>query len=111
MANDSGLFQQPDDLNAQAFNGWSYEGDTEYVPLYEAKMLGHFDHRFSTYHDATQAQLNVGSLPRPTIEQHDDPQMEPLARYWVAQTRGSGRSDGKWDRAGCSDGVTLPTRE
>lgn len=48
-------------------------------------MLGHFDHRFSTYRDATQAQLNVGALPRPTADQHDDPDMEPLARYWVAR--------------------------
>ena len=39
-------------------------------------MLSHFDHRFSTYKGATQAQLNVGSLPRPTDEQHDDPEFE-----------------------------------
>ena len=67
MANDSGLFHQPDDLADADFNGWSYdEASHEYLPLYEAKMLGHFDHRFSTYRDATQAQLNEGSLPRPT---------------------------------------------
>ena len=63
MANDSGLFQIPETLAAMAFNGWSYEGGTEYLPLYEAKMLGHFDHRFSTYHDATQKQLNKGNAP------------------------------------------------
>lgn len=40
MANDSGLFHQPDDLADADFNGWSYtRGGTEYVPLYEAKML------------------------------------------------------------------------
>lgn len=27
-------------------------------------MLSHFDHRFSTYRDATQANLNKGTLPR-----------------------------------------------
>ena len=65
MANDSGLFHQPEDLSNAHFNGWSYQhGGKEYVPLYEAKMLSHFDHRFSTYRGATQAQLNVGSLPR-----------------------------------------------
>ena len=59
MANDSGLFHSRDDLADAKFNGWSYKrGGKEYVPLYEAKMLRHFDHRFSTYRDATQAQLN-----------------------------------------------------
>jgi hypothetical protein len=86
MANDSDRFHQPDGLADAEFDGWSYHRDgAEYLPLYEAKMLGHFDHRFSTYRNATQAQLNVGSLPRPTAEQHDDPDLEPLARYWVAR--------------------------
>ena len=87
MANDSGLFHQPDDFADDEFNGWSYKRDgKEYVPLYEAKMLGHFDHRFSTYRGATQAQLNVGTLPRLTDDEHDDPDLEPLARYWVDRT-------------------------
>lgn len=98
MANDSGLFRQPGDLTAQTFNGWSYDGESEYLPLYEAKMLGHFDHRFSTYRDATQAQLKVGSLPRPTAEQHDDPYLEPLARHWVSRPKVTAALDGKWNR-------------
>lgn len=54
MASDSGLFHTADDLADATFNGWSYtRGGTEYVPLYEAKMLSHFDHRFSTYKGAT----------------------------------------------------------
>jgi hypothetical protein len=98
MANDSGLFRQPGDITAHTFNGWSYDGESEYLPLYEAKMLGHFDHRFSTYRDATQAQLNVGSLPRPTAEQHNDPYMEPLARYWVSRAKVIAALNGKWNR-------------
>ena len=89
MANDSGLFHQPEDFSDDEFNGWSYERDgKEYVPLYEAKMLSHFDHRFSTYRGATQAQLNVGTLPRLTDDDHDDPNLEPLARYWVDRVGG-----------------------
>ena len=98
MASDAELFHQRDELPAKDFNGWSYEGETEYLPLYEAKMLGHFDHRFSTYQDATQAQLNAGSLPRPTSKQHDDPLMEPLARYWVAQPEVANALSGKWEQ-------------
>lgn len=99
MANDSGLFHTPDDLADAKFNGWSYtQGNKEYVPLYEAKMLSHFDHRFSTYKGATQAQLNVASLPRPTDEQHDDPGMEPLARYWVERSEVEAKLKDRWDQ-------------
>lgn len=99
MANDSGLFHTADDLADAKFNGWSYtRGNKEYVPLYEAKMLSHFDYRFSTYKGATQAQLNVGSLPRLTDEQHDDPEQEPLARYWVERTEVDAKFEDRWDR-------------
>ena len=99
MANDSGLFRQPDELSEDHFNGWSYtDGPTEHVPLYEAKMLGHFDHRFSTYLGATQKQLNKGALPRPTAKEHDDPDMEALARYWVNRTEVTAKLNDKWDR-------------
>lgn len=99
MANDSNLFHQPAALPDATFDGWSHHRDgREYLPLYEAKLLGHFDHRFSTYRDATQAQLNVGALPRPTAAQHDDPHMEPLARYWVARSAVQKQLAARWDR-------------
>ena len=99
MANDSGLFRTTDDLPDATYNGWSYvRGNKEYVPLYEAKMLSHFDHRFSTYKGATQAQLNVGSLPRFTDDQHDDSALEPLARYWVDRSEVESKLTDRWDR-------------
>jgi hypothetical protein len=101
MANDSGLFHQPSDFAAAKFNGWSYRGaEHEYLPLYEAKMLGHFDHRFSTYDGATQAQLNKGTLPRLSTPQHEDPNLEPLGRHWVNRAKVSealgDRQEHKW---------------
>jgi hypothetical protein len=99
MTNDSGLFHTSDDLTDAKFNGWSYNrGGKEYVPLYESKMLGHFDHRFTTYRGATQAQLNVGTLPRLTDASHEDPDLEPLARFWVDHSEISSRINGRWDR-------------
>lgn len=98
MANDSGLFQTADDLSDATFNGWSYtRSNKEYLPLYEAKMLSHFDHRFSTYEGATQAQLNKGTLPRLTDEAHDDASSEPLARYWVDRSDVESRLRDRWD--------------
>ncbi len=99
MASDAGFFHTPDDLADADFNGWSYEcAGKEYVPLYEAKMLSHFDHRFSTYQGATQAQLNLGALPRLTDEQHDEPGLEPLARYWVERTTMTKKLNERWSR-------------
>ncbi|WP_330249307.1 N-6 DNA methylase [Nocardia sp. NBC_00565] len=99
MATDSELFRQPNDLADAQFNGWSYEGyGKEYVPLYEAKMLSHFDHRFGTYLGSTQAQINKGTLPRLTETQHNDPSIEPLARYWIDRTKVTAKLAEKWDR-------------
>lgn len=55
------------------------------VPLYEAKMIHYFDHRFSTYENATQAQLNKGTLPRFTADKHNDPCALPWPRHWVQE--------------------------
>ncbi|MFV8230242.1 Eco57I restriction-modification methylase domain-containing protein [Mycolicibacterium fortuitum] len=99
MANDSGLFHTADDLADAKFDGWSYtRGNKEYVPLYEAKMLSHFDHRYATYRGATQAQLNKGTLPRLTGVQHDDPTLEPIARFWVDRSELTAKLEARWDR-------------
>ncbi len=92
MTNDSGLFYTADDLTDAKFNGWSFTRNRkEYVPLYESKMFSHFDHRFATYRGATQAQLNVGSLPRISDAAHDDPDVEPCANHWVERAEVAGR--------------------
>lgn len=89
MANDSGLFHQRDTLESE---GWTLygnvfeRGDGRMLPLIEAKMVHHFDHRFGTYEGQTQAQANVGTLPRLSPEQKDEPHFDVLPRYWVAET-------------------------
>jgi hypothetical protein len=88
MASDSGSFVSADELAARgaAFDGWAWsDGASRWLPLYEAKMLSHWNHRHATYEGATQAQLNKGTLPRMHDQQLDDPVVEPRARYWVAE--------------------------
>ncbi|TFV61507.1 restriction endonuclease [Mycobacterium sp. PS03-16] len=98
MSSDSWLFHTADELTDAKFNGWSYTRDgKEYVPLYEGKLLWHFDHRFSTYKGATAAQLRMQTLPRVTDEEHNDPDLEPLARYWVDSSELIGKLDGRWE--------------
>ncbi|GAA3884420.1 Eco57I restriction-modification methylase domain-containing protein [Streptomyces sedi] len=104
MSNDSHLFRGRVELEA---GGWKLKGnifthpsdEQRYLPLYEAKMLHHFDHRLGTYQGQTQAQANVGTLPRVTAEQHDDPEFVPMPRYWVPQLDvDSGKRDKKGNR-------------
>lgn len=57
--------------------------DNDLVPLYEAKMMYIFDHKFSTYENATQEQLNAAILPEVKIEQKRDFNYLPLPRYYV----------------------------
>ncbi|MFF3589045.1 Eco57I restriction-modification methylase domain-containing protein [Streptomyces sp. NPDC002387] len=95
MANDSDLFR-PDAQNNETFDdlikeGWRLNGNVlergeeRLLPLYEAKMLHHYDHRFSTYENATEKQLAVGTLPRFTVEQHQDTKAAPMPRYWIPE--------------------------
>jgi len=55
------------------------------LPLYEAKMMHQFDHRWGTYEGATQAQLNAGILPQPSDEQKRDHAFGATPRYWIAE--------------------------
>ena len=99
MSSDSGLFLQPDDLTDAKFNGWSYARDgKKFIPLYEGKMVSHFDHRYATYLDATQAQLNKGTLPRVTDKKHDDPDLESRSRYWLKEDEVTSALADRWDR-------------
>ncbi|MFI8288197.1 Eco57I restriction-modification methylase domain-containing protein [Streptomyces sp. NPDC085614] len=95
MSNDSHLFrpaaQNNESLDDLLKTGWILDGNVlvrgeeRLLPLYEAKMLHHYDHRFSTYENATDKQLAVGTLPRFTVEQHQDTSAVPLPRYWVPE--------------------------
>jgi hypothetical protein len=69
MSNDSHLFHDKPAKNR--------------LPLYEAKMFWLFDHRFSTYEGATEAELNVGILPRLDSQAKQDPDAVVQPRYWV----------------------------
>ncbi|MGQ0467688.1 MAG: Eco57I restriction-modification methylase domain-containing protein, partial [Sporichthyaceae bacterium] len=101
MANDSDKFRTADELTTTGaqFDGWAWaKGADRWLPLYEAKLLSHWDHRYSTYANATQAQLNMQTLPRVTDEQHATADLEALARYWVAEPEIEASLDDRSDR-------------
>jgi hypothetical protein len=51
------------------------------LPLYEAKMIWQFDHRFGTFEGVTDRSNT--HIPTPTPEQHADPSFRVKPWYWV----------------------------
>jgi hypothetical protein len=77
MANDSGLFQsQPD------------EG---LVPLYEAKMMWHFDHRWATYNGENSRECSD--------KEKQSPDFFVRPRYWLPKADVDSRLRGRWSRS------------
>jgi len=101
MANDSGLFRTRAEL-AQA--GWKREGNQfvkdgqVMLPLFEAKMVHHFDHRFGDYTDKPEGSQDT-QLPDVPAERLANPDYRPLPRYWVEQAAVDSRLAEKWDRS------------
>ncbi|MFE0806092.1 Eco57I restriction-modification methylase domain-containing protein [Streptomyces sp. NPDC058848] len=78
-------------------SGWKLEGNVftkggaRMLPLYEAKMLHHYDHRWATYDDA-------GDTRALALEEKNDSNAVALPRYWVAEDEtpsGKFNKDGK----------------
>ena len=77
MSNDSGLFKT--------------ESNEKTVPLYEAKMLHQFDHRWATYDFD-------GSTRDMTDSEKADPNCLPQPRYWVERSEVDDRLSEKWQK-------------
>lgn len=73
---------------ALALDGGARE--TRYVPLYEAKMISFFDHRFAGY-AARGDDRGYRVLPETALDEHQDPNFEVEPFYWVAKTELEGR--------------------
>ncbi|MEU6024825.1 DNA methyltransferase [Micromonospora sp. NPDC047134] len=102
MSNDSRIFRNRESLERE---GWILRGNifehghARMLPLQEAKLLHHYNHRFSTYEGATPEQLNMGTLPRLTLEQQEDPSLGSMPRYWVAEEQVQAKLSSKaWSR-------------
>jgi hypothetical protein len=102
MANDSHLFRTREQLEGEGWrldrNVFTRRGEC-YCPLYEGKMIWHFDHRFGTYEGQTEAQANKGFLPQVTDAQHANPLFEPYPAYWLPASDLGQRLHSWWNRA------------
>jgi hypothetical protein len=89
MTNDSGRFRSRTELEQKGFRlegNHFVRGGERLLPLIEAKMVHHFDHRFGTYEGQTEAQENQGKLPEFNDAAHAEANRFTLPYYWVAET-------------------------
>jgi hypothetical protein len=85
MTADSGLFrtrQEMEKLGASLRTNIFYTEEEVYLPLYEAKMIYFYNHRYGSYELVVEDSDNT-SLPTPSASQYSDPSYEVLPRYWV----------------------------
>lgn len=101
MTSASALFQSREALEAEGWkltgNVFEWEGE-RYLPLYEAKMVHHFDHRFGDYDDLPEGSSST-QLPDVPLERKQNPDYQPLPRYWVPEAAVDTRLE-KTDREG-----------
>ncbi|MCC6623556.1 MAG: N-6 DNA methylase [Deltaproteobacteria bacterium] len=101
MSDDAHSFRTADELRSE---GWTLTGNVfeksgcRCWPLYEAKMVHLFDHRFGSYTYQSEEQSNQGKLPETTNEQHQDRSLAVMPRYWVNETEVIDRLRTRWDR-------------
>jgi hypothetical protein len=86
MTTDSGLFRTRERLEEE---GWTLEGNVfrrdeqTYVPLLEGKLTEAFNHRFSTFADASPADIDKGNARDISPAALESPDVVAIPRYWV----------------------------
>lgn len=87
MASDSHLFRTAAELEAEGFwlgagNVWT-RGEEQYLPLYEAKMIHQFDHRYASAIVGESRLINTQASEIVGEAMKRDPAFSPMPRYWV----------------------------
>ena len=97
MTSDSGLFRtgrQLEETGARREGAnWVEPSGAVWLPLYEAKMMHQFDHRWATYESDGETSRDVSEAEK------RDPAFEPTPRYWVPEQKVEERLRAKgWTR-------------
>lgn len=85
MTDDSGLFRSRQELENA---GWTLCGNClekngqRYLPLYEGKMLHHYNHRWATFGENEYGEPEARET---APEESSDPQFSAMPRYWLAE--------------------------
>lgn len=84
MSNDSHLFKTYQQLIDEGFelNGNEFlKNNTNYLPLYEAKMIYHYNHRQSDFRTTNGQRAHI--LPKHSESDLKDPYLAPISYYWA----------------------------
>jgi hypothetical protein len=103
MSTDSGLFRTQERMQSE---GWTLDrnifrrDDEEYLPLYEAKMIHQFNHRFGDYGSYVLKDDGTGVRALPNVSSEDlaNPFYSTLPRYWAASAEVEKRLGNRWTR-------------
>ena len=87
MTNDSRLFKTAEQLESDGFypvegNRWK-RGEELYLPLYQGRMIWHFDHRANSVRINPESTHNPYLSEEVTATQHANPNFRPQTQYWV----------------------------
>lgn len=85
MSNDSHLFYTREQLEE---DGWHLQGNAftkdgkAFLPLYEAKMIHHFNHRWATWQNGLSGKLDTRDVE---LQELQNPHFCVQPRFWVAE--------------------------
>jgi hypothetical protein len=89
QTNDAELFREADELKKQGskLNGniWK-KGKQVFLPLYEAKMFRHYDHRFASVYIKPENWINQGQTTESTLVEHQNPEFVVQPRWWAQES-------------------------
>ena len=88
MSSASNLFFTREDLESAGYtlegNHYVKQGAERYLPLYEEKMIHHYNHRFGDYRDLPAGSKST-QLPNVPVKRLEIADYLTLPRYWVAE--------------------------
>ena len=101
MTNDSGLFRTATECEQFGAvldsNIYRHSDGRSWLPLYEGKMVNHFNHRYGDHRDIS-SERRAHVLPATQLTRLQDPFYATLPWYWVAETEVRRWLSGRWDR-------------
>lgn len=86
MSNDSGefrIFSDVSSLPPLAIPNLFGDSTASYYPLYEAKMINAYTHRYGDFSDSGHKRAHI--LPEVGLDRLKDPDFEPMPYYWVSK--------------------------
>lgn len=89
QTNDAEFFKDSERLKKAGFklegNIWK-KGKQLFLPLYEAKMFRHYDHRFGSVYIKPENWINQGQTIETTLVEHQNPEFVIQPRWWAQES-------------------------